>query len=201
MKYLNPFRIIVSGDTIMASKNKETSQDTKKGYEPKATARHAKKNRTKQDDIDTLKKKIDTDKYLAKKYESNRKTEIKALPKEDRPAAKAELKESKEKRKEAEKKDREKLQAMIYEERTEKGRIEKESFDEEIWLKGGRKKGKEKETPAAKPAEEPKPTESAAQTQPEVAEESEEVDTTPPQPETLAEEPKAESEKAPEKQK
>lgn len=147
----------------MASDKKETPKEGKKGYQPKATARHAKITKTKKEEIEILKKKIETDRHLAKKYESGRKTEIKALPKEDRAAAKAELRESIAKRKEAEEKDREKLRAMVYEERMERTDAEKEPFDEEAWLKGGRKKGRGKETPdvrtAADTAPEPENTE------------------------------------------
>jgi len=133
----------------MASKKTDASDD-KKGYQPKATARHAKMTQTKKDEIETLKAKIDTDKYLAKKYEANRKTEIKALPKEERAAAKTDLKESIAKRKEAEKKDREKLRDLMQEERVEKVNTDKEVFDEDAWVKGGRKKSKGKETSDAK---------------------------------------------------
>jgi len=131
----------------MASKKKDASADDKKGYQPKATARHARMTRTKKEEIEALKGKIDTDKYLAKKYESNRKTEIKALPKEDRAAAKAELKESIAKRKEAEKKDREKLRVLMQDEKAEKVDTDKEVFDEDAWVKGGKKKSKGKEIP------------------------------------------------------
>jgi hypothetical protein len=128
----------------MAQKKKQTSKVSNKDNQPKATARHAKITRTKQEEIDAFKKKIDTDKYLAKKYESNRKTEIKALPKEERAAAKADLKESTAKRKEAEERDKDKLRSMIREEKVEKRESGKEPFDEEAWIKGGKKKGKEK---------------------------------------------------------
>ncbi len=144
----------------MASKKKNDSKDDKKGYQPKATARHAKITRSKEEEIEILRKKIDTDKYLAKKYEANRKTEIKSLPKEDRSAAKAELRESIAKRKEAEKKDKEKLRMMMQEERYEKGSIGKESFDDDEWIKGGRKKKKEREAAPA-PAPEPAPAEAS----------------------------------------
>ncbi|MCL1978761.1 MAG: hypothetical protein FWG60_01185 [Methanomassiliicoccaceae archaeon] len=127
----------------MASKKKDASENNKKGYQPKAAARHAKKVKTKQEEIEILKKKIDNDKYLAKKYESGRKTEIKALPKGERAAAKADLKESIAKRKEVEKKDRETLRIMENEERAEKRELGKEPFDEEAWIKGGKKKKKE----------------------------------------------------------
>jgi hypothetical protein len=134
----------------LASDTKNTPKSEKKGYQPKATARHAKITKTRKEDIEALKAKIATDKYLAKKYESNRKTEIKSMPKDDRAVAKAELKESIVKRKESERKDKERLQTMIHEERTEKGKVEKESFDEETWLKGGRKKSKDKNEKAKK---------------------------------------------------
>jgi hypothetical protein len=135
----------------MASKNKkDTSQNNKKGYQPKATARHAKITKTKQEEIESFKKKIDTDRHLAKKYESNRKTEIKALPKEERAVAKAELKESIASRKEGEAKDKEKLRIMMYEEKTEKKNLGKEPFDEDAWIRGGRKKGRDAEEPKAK---------------------------------------------------
>jgi len=126
----------------MASKKKETPKDEKKGPQPKATARHAKMNKTRQEEIDALRSRIQTDKHLAKKYESNRKTEIKSLPREDRPAAKAELKETIRKRKEAEERDKEKLRTMMYEEKAEKKGIKDDGFDEDEWIKGGRKKKK-----------------------------------------------------------
>jgi len=132
----------------MASKKNDTSKDDKKGYQPKATARHAKMTRTKQEEIEALKQRISTDKHLAKKYEANRKTEIKALPKEERAAAKAELRESIEKRKEAEERDREKLRALSREEKMERGGGEKSSFDEDAWISGGRKKAKRGKAPA-----------------------------------------------------
>ncbi|MDR0508332.1 MAG: hypothetical protein LBG63_00680 [Candidatus Methanoplasma sp.] len=158
----------------MASKKKDISKDDKKGYQPKAAARHAKMMKTKQDEIEALQKKIETDKYLAKKYESSRKTEIKALPKEDRAAAKAELKESIAKRKEAEEKDKEKLRAMIQEEKREKVDADKEHFDDEAWVSGGKKKAKKGETSEAKTETETVPedvpgtpeTQSDAQTAP-----------------------------------
>ncbi|MCL2296515.1 MAG: hypothetical protein FWC29_05505 [Methanomassiliicoccaceae archaeon] len=131
----------------MASKKKDVSKEDKKEYQPKAAARHAKMMKTKQEEIETLQKKIDTDKYLAKKYESNRKTEIKALPKEDRAAAKAELKESIAKRKEAESRDKEKLRDMVREERRGNTDVEKD-LEDEAWISGGRKKAK-KEAPKA----------------------------------------------------
>jgi len=129
----------------MASKKKDTPKDDKKGYQPKATARHAKMTKTRQEEIDALKQRIETDKHLAKKAESSRRKEIKALPKEDRPAAKAELKESVQKRKDNELKEREKLRAMINEERTEKVEASKDSFDEDEWIKSGRKNKKRAE--------------------------------------------------------
>ncbi|MDR2698386.1 MAG: hypothetical protein LBB30_01745 [Candidatus Methanoplasma sp.] len=131
----------------MASKKKDTSADSKKGNQPKATARHAKITRTREEEIEAVKKRIDNDKYLAKKYEANRKTEIKALPKGERAAAKAELKDSIEKRKEAERKDREKLRSLVHEEKAEKRNLSSEPFDEETWIEEGRKKGKKKERP------------------------------------------------------
>ncbi|MCL2032740.1 MAG: hypothetical protein FWG96_05680 [Methanomassiliicoccaceae archaeon] len=168
----------------MASKKKDTPKASEKGYQPKATARHAKITKTKQDEIDSFKKKIDTDKYLAKKYESNRKTEIKALPKEERAAAKEELKESIRKRKEGEERDREKLRELIYEEKAEK-RIGKGSFDDEAWVKEGKKKKKGAEeplaedVPAIEPEEEAADDDAAAET--EAPEETAEV----PEPETV----------------
>ena len=130
----------------MASSKKGTSAEDKRGNQPKATARHAKMTQSKKDEIENLKNRISTDKYLAKKYESNRKTEIKALPKEDRAAAKEELKESIAKRKEAEMKDKDKLRELVQEDKREKGRVEKEPFDEDAWVKGGKKKAKDEET-------------------------------------------------------
>jgi len=151
--------LLTCGVIIMASKKNDPSKDDKKGYQPKATARHAKMTRTKQEEIAALKQRIDTDKHLAKKYESNRKTEIKALPREDRAAAKEELRESIAKRKEAENRDREKLRALMQEEKQERGgSIEKSPFDEDAWVSGGRKKAKKDDTQAeAKPASEPAP--------------------------------------------
>ncbi|MCL2318411.1 MAG: hypothetical protein FWC44_05120 [Methanomassiliicoccaceae archaeon] len=130
----------------MASKKKESPKEEKKGNQPKATARHAKMNKTRQEEIEALKSKIETEKHQAKKYESNRKTEIKALPKEDRPAAKEELKESIRKRKDAEERDREKLQAMMNDERAERiSGTSKDSFDEDAWILGGRRNKKKAE--------------------------------------------------------
>jgi len=147
----------------MASKKKNVSESDKKGYQPKATARHAKITKTKQDEIDALKKRIDTDKYLAKKYEANRKTEIKALPKEDRAAAKEDLRESISKRKEAERKDKEKLRNLMREEKTEKRNLGKEPFDEDAWIQEGKKGSKEKKKPSTEskdvPEKEPEPAE------------------------------------------
>jgi hypothetical protein len=127
----------------MAQKKKQNSKVKEKGYEPKATARHAKITKTKQEEIEAFKKKIATEKHLAKKADSNRKAEIKSLPKGDRPGARAELKDSIEKRKETERKDKEKLRSMINEEKVEKRNLGKEPFDEEAWIKGGKKKKKE----------------------------------------------------------
>jgi hypothetical protein len=143
----------------MASKKKDASEDNKKGYQPKATARHAKIVKTKKEETEALKQRIETDKYLAKKYESNRKTEIKALPKEERAEAKAELKESVAKRKETEKKDREKLRNLQSEEKTERKNLGKEPFDEDTSIEGGRKKskGKERQETPEEPTSEPEP--------------------------------------------
>jgi len=155
----------------MAPSKKDTSKEDKQGYQPKATARHAKMTRTKKEEIENLKQRIDTDKYLAKKYESNRKTEIKALPKEVCAAAKEELKESIAKRKESEAKDRERLRNLTREERKERGGVEKAPFNDDAWVSGGKKKGKG-ETPAAEtstvtaPAEAPGAPETPAEAQP-----------------------------------
>jgi len=159
----------------MASKKNETSKDDKKGYEPKATARHAKITKSKKDEIENLKQRIDTDKYLAKKYESNRKTEIKSLPKEDRAAAKADLKESISKRKESESKDKEKLRTLMREERSEKGAIEKAPFDEDAWVTGGKKKAKKDAEAKAETAapEAPEPPQEAAPEDEEASEKKE----------------------------
>ena len=154
----------------MASKKNDTSKDDKKGYEPKATARHAKMTQSKKDEIETLKQRIDTDKYLAKKYETNRKTEIKSLPKEDRAAAKAELKESITKRKESESKDKEKLRTLTREERAEKGAVEKAPFDEDAWVSGGKKKTKKGEAEAKAETKPEAKTEAVAEEAPEPAE-------------------------------
>jgi len=148
----------------MASKKKDTPSDSKKGYQPKATARHAKMVRTKQEEIDSFKKKIETDKYLAKKYESSRRTEIKALPKEERAAAKAELKESIEKRKEAERRDRDRLRDLIYEERAEKRDLGKEQFDEDAWVKSGKKGRADSKPPEEAPAPDDETAETLAET-------------------------------------
>lgn len=141
---------------MAAKKKTENNANSNKGYQPKATARHAKIVRTKEEEIEAFRKKIDTDKYLAKKYESNRRTEIKALPKEERSAAKAELRDAISKRKDAERKDKAKLRDMIRDEKATKGGIEKEPFDEDAWINDG-KKNRKKE-PAAEPAME-KPAE------------------------------------------
>jgi len=135
----------------MAKNKKQNSKETEKGNQPKATARHAKITRTKQEEIEIFKKKISNDKHLAKKYEDNRRTEIQALPKGERAVAKAELKESIAARKEAEKRDKEKLRSMVREEKIEKKELGKEPFDEEEWIKGGKKKGKGKEQAAEDP--------------------------------------------------
>ncbi len=134
----------------MASKKNNTKQkESNKGYQPKATARHAKIVKTREEEIEALKKRISNDKYLAKKYESNRRTEIKALPKEERKAAKEELKEHITKRKEAEERDKQKLRKMVHEEKEEKRNLGKEPFDEDAWVKGGKKKEKADKTISA----------------------------------------------------
>jgi hypothetical protein len=127
---------------MMASEKKYSSKEGKTGYQPKATARHAKITKTKQEEIDAFKKKISTDKYLAKKYESDTKAEIRALPKEERAAAKEELRQSVARRKESEHEDKMKLRIMQHEERVDRVRRKDEVFDEEAWLKGGRKTGR-----------------------------------------------------------
>jgi len=168
----------------MASKKKDISTSSKKGNQPKATARHAKITRTKEEEVEVLRKRIDNDKYLAKKYESNRKTEIKALPKSERAAAKAELKESIAKRKEAERKDREKLRELIYEDKAEKRNLASESFDEDAWIEGGRKKGKKKEKPEVPPEPKEAPVEAEPNPKPETKPETKPEPKPEPKPET-----------------
>jgi Predicted membrane protein len=137
----------------MASKKPEN--DSKKDqYKPKATARHAKIVKTKQEEIDDFKAKIANDKYLAKKYEAKRKEEIKALPKEERREAMSDLRESIQTRKEAERKDKEILRDMISGERESKRAAKGDAINENEWIKGGRKKGSSKnETTVAPTAE------------------------------------------------
>jgi hypothetical protein len=142
----------------MASKKTKVSKKDEK-YAPKAAARHAKLAKSKQDEIDSFKDKIYTDKHLAKKYETERKAEIKELPKAERAAAKAELKESIAKRKEGEARDRETLDELIREERVEKKLARSDTSEDDEWVNGGKKKSSEKNEPAekAKPSkEEPK---------------------------------------------
>ena len=123
----------------MASK-KVNSKNNDNG--PKATARHAKIERTRQSEIESFKANIANDKHLARKYESKRKAEIRALPKEDRRDAKLELKESINKRKDAERRDREILGNMIVSEKIAKNVAKGESFNEEKWIAEGSKKSK-----------------------------------------------------------
>jgi hypothetical protein len=135
----------------MASKKPEN--DSKKDqYKPKATARHAKIVRTKQDEIDDFKAKIANDKYLAKKYETKRKEEIKALPKEERREAKEDLRESVQSRRDAERRDKDILRDMINGERESKRAAAGDSVNEAEWLKGGRKKKSAKNEAIVAPA-------------------------------------------------
>jgi len=140
----------------MASKKPEN--DSKKDqYKPKATARHAKIVRTKQEEIDDFKAKIANDKYLAKKYETKRKEEIKALPKGERREAKEDLRESVQSRKEAERRDKAILRDMISGEREAKRSATGEVLDENEWIKGGKKKKSTKPEAAVAPEAEPIP--------------------------------------------
>jgi len=140
----------------MASKKPEN--DSKKDqYKPKATARHAKIVRTKQEEIDDFKAKIANDKHLAKKYETKRKEEIKALPKEDRREAKADLRESIQSRKEAERRDKALLREMISGEREAKRSATGEVLDENEWVKGGKKKKSTKSEAAVEPIQDTDP--------------------------------------------
>ncbi|MDR3282517.1 MAG: hypothetical protein LBS92_02770 [Candidatus Methanoplasma sp.] len=125
----------------MARKNSETAKkDEDDG--PKASARHAKIARSKKNEVEDLKKKISTDHYLAKKYEAERKAAIGELPKEERKAAKEELRESIVKRKEAERRDKDALDDLIYIDKAEKRAASKAAVDDDEWVKGGRKKSK-----------------------------------------------------------
>ncbi|MDR0523507.1 MAG: hypothetical protein LBG62_03705 [Candidatus Methanoplasma sp.] len=119
----------------MAKKNDESDSG---GYEPKATARHEKISRAKRDDIESMKKKLAVDRGLAKKYEAERKKEIKELPKGERKAAKAELKESVAKRKEAERRDLEKIHELAHRERAA-AKPPKGKMSDEEWVEGGKK--------------------------------------------------------------
>ena len=137
----------------MASKKPEDNSKNDQ-YKPKATARHAKIIKTKQDEIDDFKAKIANDKYLAKKYETKRKEEIKALPKEERREAKDDLRESIYSRKEAERRDKEILRDMISGERESQRSAKGDTVNEDEWVKGGRKKKSSKDETAVAPAEE-----------------------------------------------
>jgi len=125
----------------MASKNKKSTNKPQEN-KPKATARHAKIVKTKQEEIEDFKKKIANDKYLAKKYESKRKKEIKELPKEERGAAKEELNDLIEKRKDAEFRDKMILKDLIRGEKDAKRPSSEKPFDEDAWIKEGKKKKK-----------------------------------------------------------
>lgn len=114
----------------MAQDKIDNSGKKNQEYQPKATVRHAKIARSRMDDIENSKKKIASNKYHAKNYESKRRKEIKELPKDERAAAKAELKESIVKRKEAEKKDKAMLREMIDAERDEKRAFGDEAKEE-----------------------------------------------------------------------
>jgi hypothetical protein len=140
----------------MASKKPE-SDSKKDQYKPKATARHAKIVKTRQEEIDDFKAKIANDKHLAKKYEAKRKEEIKALPKEDRREAKADLRESIQSRKEAERRDKALLRDMVSGEREAKRSATGEVLNEDEWVKGGRKKKSTKSEAAVAPVVEPIP--------------------------------------------
>ena len=113
----------------MASKDTKKDDSAKKCYEPKATVRHAKIARTKKQQIEDAKNKFNTDRYLAKKYEAKRRDKIKELPKEEKKAAKAALKEDIKNRKIAEKEDKAAIKAMIAADRVER---EAEKEDEDI---------------------------------------------------------------------
>ncbi|MDR3206246.1 MAG: hypothetical protein LBT41_04040 [Candidatus Methanoplasma sp.] len=121
------------------------SGDAKKSADkgPKASARHAKIARSKKDEIEILKKKIASDHRLAKEYEAKKRDAIYDLPKEERKAAKAELKEAVAGRKEAERKDRDALRDMIHGEKAEKRAVSKAAVNDDEWVEGGRKKPKE----------------------------------------------------------
>ena len=134
----------------MASK-KVKSEDNSSENKPKATARHAKIVRSKQDEIESFRVKIANDKHLAKKYEAKRKEEIKVMPKEDRGQAKLELKQSIADRKEAERRDKILLRDMVRGEKAAKSAADGNSFDEEKWVEGGKKNKKNDKSAVAEP--------------------------------------------------
>ena len=158
----------------MASKNKKSTNKPQEN-KPKATARHAKIVKTKQEEIEDFKKKIANDKYLAKKYESKRKKEIRELPKEERSEAKKELNDSIEKRKDAEFRDKMILKDLMRGEKDAKRSSTEKPFDEDAWINEGKrkkssKKDKDAETKETAPAPEEK--EEVQEEIPEISEEN-----------------------------
>jgi hypothetical protein len=68
--------------------------------EPKATARHKQLAKSKEDEVEAKKNRLDHEKVALSKYRSERKEALKKVPKEDRPAEKAKTREEVAKRKE-----------------------------------------------------------------------------------------------------
>ena len=90
------------------AKNTEIVND-----DAKAKARHAKIAKEKVDAEKKAKQKIEDDKWKAKRAEERRREEIKKLPRDQRAAAKAELKEQIRHRKQVEKEQKAKLKEDI----------------------------------------------------------------------------------------
>jgi colicin import membrane protein len=100
------------------SKEKANSKESKSNkYQPKATVRHDKIARSRKDELASAKEKISNDKYMAKKAEARRRKAIKDLPKEERAAARTQLKEDIVRRKAAHKEAKEKYKANVIAER------------------------------------------------------------------------------------
>ena len=103
----------------MAKDVSKKGSDDKK-YQPKATVRHAKIAQSKSNEVEEAKTKMENERYYAKKSEAKRRKETKELPKEERPAAKAKLKEEIAKRKANEKEAKQKFAELKAEERRRK---------------------------------------------------------------------------------
>lgn len=139
-------------------------EDSKKGsndkkYQPKATVRHAKIAKSKIDEVEDQKLKMENERYYAKKNEAKRRKEIKELPKEERAEAKAKLKADIVKRKADEKIAKAKYLEMKANERKRQEMEEEE--DDDVPVKPKKEKAKAAEKPKAeeKPKADDKPKE------------------------------------------